>query len=48
MFGFARCATRQSHFVTHHRDYRVIRETALPWTVVIQNVTKPKLTLLLH
>jgi hypothetical protein len=48
MFGLARSAPRQAHFVTHHCDYCVIREPALPWTVVIQNVTKPKLTLLLH
>jgi hypothetical protein len=32
--------------VTHHGDDRVIRDPALTWTVVVHDVTKPRLALL--
>src|SRR6476620_7314225 len=46
MFGVTGGATRQANFVTHHRNDGVVGETALARAVVIQYVTKPKLTLL--
>jgi hypothetical protein len=48
VLGVARAAARLLHIDSDHRDDRVVRDPALARTVVIQNVTKPKLTLLLH
>ena len=41
VFRVACGATRQSDFVAHHGDNRVIGETTLARTIVVQNVTKP-------
>jgi hypothetical protein len=48
VIGIARRAARLLHVLGDHRHDDVVRETALPRTVVVQNVTKPKLALLLH
>jgi hypothetical protein len=42
----ARRAARLLDVVTDHRDDDVIRQPTLTWTVIIQNVTRPKLALL--
>src|SRR5947207_1353253 len=44
----ARRAARLLHVGAYHRDDGVIGEPALTRTVIVQNVTKPKLALLLH
>jgi len=41
VFGIARCAAGEANLVADHGDNSVIGETALAWTVVVQNVTKP-------
>ncbi|MEQ1871148.1 MAG: hypothetical protein ABL961_14120 [Vicinamibacterales bacterium] len=46
MFGVAGPAAGKPDVVTNHGDHSVIRETALARTVVVQNVTKPRLALL--
>jgi hypothetical protein len=43
---FARRASRLLDVVAHHRDDRMVRHAALARTVVVENVTKPKLALL--
>jgi hypothetical protein len=45
VLGVAGCATRQPDGIADHRDYGMIRQPALARTVVIQNVTKPRLAL---
>jgi hypothetical protein len=46
VFGVARRAARLLHFGSDHRDNRVIGDAPFPRTVIVQNVTKPKLALL--
>jgi hypothetical protein len=46
MLGVARRAAGQSYVVSDHRHDRMVCEAALARAVVIENVTKPKLTLL--
>ena len=45
MFGLAGRAPCLLHVGTDHRDNRMIRQPPLARTVIIQNVTKPKLAL---
>src|SRR5712692_3846802 len=42
----ARRAPRLLDVLAHHRDDGVVRHATLAWTIVVQNVTKPKLALL--
>jgi hypothetical protein len=46
VLGIAGGAARESDHVTNHRDNGVVRQAAFTRTVVVQNVTKPKLALL--
>src|SRR5262249_9079370 len=46
VLGIAGRTARLLDVVPDHGDNRVIGHTALAWTVVVQNVTKPKLALL--
>jgi hypothetical protein len=46
VFGIAGDATRTLDVLRDHRDDYVVREPALPRTVIVQSVTKPKLALL--
>jgi hypothetical protein len=46
VLGVARRAARLLHVRPNHRDDGVVRQPALARTVIIQNVTKPKLALL--
>src|SRR5204863_7894333 len=41
-----RRAARLLHLIVDHRDDRMVGDAALPRTVVVQNVTKPKPALL--
>ena len=46
VIGVARRATRLFYRVTDHRNHDVIGQSALAWTVIVQNVTEPRLALL--
>src|SRR5690349_10614726 len=46
VLGVARGAARALHVVSDHRDDGVVRQPPLARTVIVQNVTKPKLALL--
>src|SRR5205085_821359 len=46
VLGVARRAARLLHVGPDHRDDRVVGESPLTRTIIVQNVTKPKLALL--
>jgi hypothetical protein len=41
VLSVADSATRLSDFIVDHRDYRVVGDAALAWTVIIQHVAGP-------
>lgn len=46
VIGITRGATRLFDRVADHGNHDVIGQSALAWTVIVQNVTKPRLALL--
>src|SRR6185436_5222625 len=46
VFGVACGAPGLLHVGVDHGNDRVVRDPALAWTIIVQNVTKPKLALL--
>lgn len=46
MVSVARRTARLLDLITHHRDHDVVRDPSFARTVVVQDVTKPKLALL--